>query len=130
MKKIILTLGIAVASFLTIQAQDQQDTEVQQQQDTTMGEGIEQIDPSELPAEVNEGIQNSDYQDATVTQAYKLTGAPLARVLGDESISIYSSASTPEALYLLQVSDEKKEKRSALYFTEDGKLYASEDMDM
>lgn len=166
MKKIILSLGLAAATFIGVQAQEtpqpqeqpqetpqeqpqeypqeqpqqeqpqqeqpqqdpQYDQQQQQQQQDIEGEGIEQIETSQIPQEVNDGMQNSEYQNATVEQAYKLSGTALTQILGQESLSTYSTNTTPETLYLLRVTHE--DSHSALYFTEDGELYASEDMDM
>ncbi|WPP49338.1 hypothetical protein [Catalinimonas niigatensis] len=132
MKKLILPLGLAAATFVTVQAQDQPQvdpqTQPQDQQEMIEGEGIEQVETSQLPEEVNQGMQESEYQNATVEQAYKLSGTALAQILGQESLSTYSTNTTPETLYLLRVTHE--DTHSALYFTEDGELYASEDMDM
>lgn len=132
MKKLILSLGLAAATFVTVQAQDQPQvdpqTQPQQEQETIKGEGIEQIETNQLPEEVNQGMQESEYQNATVEQAYKLSGTALAQILGQESLSTFSTNTAPETLYLLRVTHE--DTHSALYFTEDGELYASEDMDM
>lgn len=127
MKKIILTLSIAAASFTFVQAQDHAPAQSGQQTTSVDGEGIEQIDVSELPETVNEGMKSSEYKNASIKQAYKLSGMVVSRVLGEESMTIYSSR-TPDKLYLLQVND--NDVSSALYFTEDGELYASTDMDM
>lgn len=131
MKKVILSLGLAIATFATVQAQEQTPQQPQQEQQEIQdikGEGIEQIETSAIPQEVNDGMQNSEYQAATVEQAYKLSGTALAQILGQESFSTYSSNTVPETLYLLRVTHE--DSHAALYFTEDGELYASEDMDM
>ncbi|MDF9798727.1 hypothetical protein OKW21_003990 [Catalinimonas alkaloidigena] len=126
MKKIILTLGIAVASFATLQAQDQ--TQTQDKQEMIEGEGIEKIKNSEIPEEVNEGLKNSDFEGAEVAEAYILSGTALDQHLGDQALEMYIGDQFPDKVYQLQVSHD--DNPAILYFTKEGELYASKDLEM
>lgn len=124
MKKILLTLGIAVASFATLQAQDQPQT--QDQQEMIEGEGIEKIENAQIPQEVHEGLKNSDFKDAKVAEAYILSGAALDKYLEDQSLEMYIGDQFPDKVYQLQISND--DNPAVVYFTEDGELYASKEL--
>ncbi|WKN29577.1 hypothetical protein PZB74_11440 [Porifericola rhodea] len=130
MKKTILTFGIAIASFVTVQAQDMPKEKMQDQDKKEMikGEGIKKIENSAIPKEVNEALMESDYEGASIKQAYVLSGAALDQQLGDQSVEMYIGDQYPEKLYQLQVTHE--DANALLYFTEEGELYASKDLEM
>lgn len=124
MKKILLTLGIAVASFATLQAQDQ--TQTQDKQEMIEGEGVEKIDNAQIPQEVHEGLKNSDFKDAKVAEAYILSGTALDKYLEDQSLEMYIGDQFPDKVYQLQISHD--DNPAVLYFTEEGELYASKEL--
>jgi len=130
MKKTILTFGIAIATFATVQAQDMPKEKMHDQDKKEMikGEGIKKIENSAIPTEVNEALMESDYEGASIEQAYVLSGAALDQQLGDQSVEMYIGDQYPEKLYQLQVTHE--DANALLYFTEEGELYASKDLEM
>ncbi|MEK6478409.1 hypothetical protein WJR50_12775 [Catalinimonas sp. 4WD22] len=125
MKKLLLTLGIAVASFATLQAQDQPQT--QDQQEMIEGEGVEKIDTTQIPQEVHEGLKNSDFKNAKVAEAYILSGVALDKYLEDQSLEMYIGDQFPDKVYQLQISHDDNNP-AVVYFTEEGELYASKEL--
>lgn len=91
------------------------------------GEGITSIEASALPQEVTDGLENSDFKGATINNAYEVTGSALDQALGQESVEMYAGDQAPEKLYQLQVTHQ--DKSAVLYFTEEGELYASKEME-
>lgn len=132
MKKVILSLGLAVATFVTVQAQDQPQvdpqTQPQDQQEMIEGEGIEKLDTAQIPQQVKDGIESSEFQGAEIAEAYVLSGTALDQQLGDQAVEQYIGDQYPEKLYQLRVSHENSP--AMLYFTEEGELYASKDLEM
>ncbi|MEK6478410.1 hypothetical protein WJR50_12780 [Catalinimonas sp. 4WD22] len=122
MKKLAITFTLAIATLLSVQAQDEEQKKVE-------GEGIEYIDINEIPEDVVKRFETGDYQDANINEAYILSGDALTTVVGQEAMEYYMNKLPPEKLYVLNLT--KDEKPSAIiYYTEDGQIYATKDLEL
>lgn len=122
MKKLAITFTLAIATLLSVQAQDQEQKKVE-------GEGIEYIDINDIPEDVVKRFETGDYQDANIDEAYILRGDALTTVVGQEAMEYYMNKLPPEKLYVLNIT--KDEKLSAIiYYTEDGQIYATKDLEL
>lgn len=124
MKRIILSFTFILASIFSAHAQ-QQDTTLQ----SIKGEGIEYINTDELPEDVRNRFESGDYQDATIEEAYILKGDALTEVVGQEAMEYYIGGLPPEKLYVISVTQDETHA-AILYYTEDGEIYASQDIEM
>ncbi len=98
------------------------------QNQSGMMEGMSKITESDLPQEVKDGIEDSEYQGATIEQAYELSGDALTQVLTQNNNTTGTLATgEPEKLYQLQINTQDS-KSAVLYFTEEGELYAEKEM--
>lgn len=105
--------------------------EMKSEQDTASssieGEGIKKISESELPQEIKDALKNdTDYKNATIEQAFELSGAALDRALDEVTPdSIYGE--DYKKMYQLQVSTEDN-KSAVIYITEEGDVFAEKEM--
>ncbi|WPP49990.1 hypothetical protein [Catalinimonas niigatensis] len=105
----------------------------QQQQDSMQnqaiqGQSIERLDTAALPQEVEQALSESDYQGASIENAYKLSGEAIDVLMDLNAYEIYPGQVGPETLYMIRVM--KEDKPSILYLTEEGEMYATKDLDM
>ncbi|MEQ9438537.1 MAG: hypothetical protein RIG62_05795 [Cyclobacteriaceae bacterium] len=88
---------------------------------------LKQITEAELPQEVKDSFDGSDFSEATIEQAYEISGATVAQILESRAnASQYPGTEVPEKLYQLQVKE--KEGAAILYIGDDGEIIASESM--
>lgn len=120
MKRIIFSIGLALATVLSVQAQDQQEE--------IKGEDIQIMEFSEFPEDVQERFMMGEYEDAQIEEAYVLKGVALEDVLDNESMEIYIGDLPPEKLYVLQLNEDNMTS-TILYYREDGELYATNEID-
>lgn len=74
MKKLLMTLGFAVATVLAVQAQETQQEQPTQTPDTEMSQDNRtEIQESELPEEVQTALQEGEYAEMEVSQVYEVT---------------------------------------------------------
>lgn len=122
MKKLAITFTLAIATLLSVQAQDQEHKKAK-------GEGIEYININDIPEDVVKRFETGDYQDANINKAYILSGDALTTLVGQEAMEYYMNKLPPEKLYVLNIT--KDEKPSAIiYYTEDGQIYATKDLEL
>ena len=144
-----MTFGLAAATVVAVCAQDapvtEGSTEVQEEviemedNNAMMSEeaavpdqagqtdeddtGITPITEAELPAEVVQGLQDSEFAQATVQKAYKLDEVAVDRLIDNEVEQMYIGDQSPDKIYQLQVQGD--EEQNILYFDEQGELLGS-----
>jgi hypothetical protein len=153
MKKILMTLGFATATLFAVHAQEtpqpqeeqeqipeqqqeypqeqqQQQEQYSQQQDTTQieGETVQKLDTTQLPQEVTQALNESEYQGASIENAYKLSGDAIDVLMDLNAYEIYAGDVGPETLYMLRVMHE--DKPAIIYLTEEGEVYATKELEM
>lgn len=100
--------------------------EVEQPGKEIEGEGITKITKADLPQEIQDALNNSDYKEATIEQAYELTGAALSRALDEVTTdSVYGE--DYEKMYQLQLKT-KDNTSAVIYITEDGEVFAENEL--
>lgn len=124
MKRIIFSIGLALATVLSVQAQDR---DMKDDQDMIQGEGIQIMAFSEFPKDVQDRFKISDHSDAEIEEAYVLKGVALENLLNNESMEIYIGDLPPEKLYVLQLNMNDMISK-VLYYVEDGELYATNEI--
>lgn len=88
-------------------------------------EGMAQINEADLPDEVMESFNYSDFKEGTIERAYEIDGAALPQILESRaSLSAYAGEQLPEKLYIIHVST--NDDKGILYFGDDGESIASE----
>ncbi|MEQ9438538.1 MAG: hypothetical protein RIG62_05800 [Cyclobacteriaceae bacterium] len=139
MKKILLSVGFAAAVIFSAQAQEaptQPEQEVQEQQmtqekpqtsqDEFQSEDLKRVTEAELPQEVKDSFEGSEFNEGTIEQAYEISGATVSRVLASRANAPSPGTEVPEKLYQLQVKEEQG--AAILYIGDDGEIIASESM--
>ena len=124
MKRFIFSIGLALATVLSVQAQDR---DMKDNQDMIQGDGIQIMAFSEFPKDVQDRFKISDHSDAAIEEAYVLKGVALENVLNNESMEIYIGDLPPEKLYVLQLTTNDVISK-VLYYLEDGELYATNEI--
>ena len=137
MKKLLLSIGFAAGTVLFVNAQEvlpqeqplpqeEQETETMDETTTQQGmesqEGITLISEEELPQEVKDGLASSEYGDATVEQAFELTGEAVPYQLVEKT----TDEPSDEKFYQLQVNQDNEP--AILYFDEQGELVEAQTM--
>lgn len=107
------------------QEQQQQST---MQNQTIQGQNIQRLDTTALPQEVEQALNESEYQGASIENVYKLSGEALDVLMDLNAYEIYPGQAGPETLYMIRVM--KEDKPSILYLTEEGEMYATKDLEM
>ncbi len=157
MRKILLTVGISTAVIFGVQAQEtptktkkekqqtqQQvieargdvDEETYESEDnvqrtnadaTFSSKDMSSISQADLPKEIMESFENSDYSQGSVDRAYEIDGEALPQILESRAnLSMYPGEQLPEKLYILHVSTD--EGKGILYIGDDGESIAEEEI--
>lgn len=154
MKKILLTVGLALAFVVTVNAQevipseDQsidetqeevvemqgEDSEAAMNQEPsedvatvqTEGEGIKSISQDELPSEVTKGFKNCQFNKGTIEEAFVLDNEAVDKLIEENADDIYVESQNPDKIYQLQVKGD--EDTNVLYFDEQGELLGSKNI--
>lgn len=101
--------------------------EMRSESESIEGEGIKEISEADIPQEVKDALKNdTDYKNATIEQAFVLTGAALSQAL-DEVTTDSTYGEDYEKMYQLQVGAEDN-KSSLIYITEEGEVFAEKEM--
>ena len=159
MKKTLLTLGLSTAVIFGIQAQqtpvetEQEEQDPQEEVIEARGEAEEetyesekqvegtsaktsfstndmaQVDKADLPEEVMESFESSDFKEGTIERAYEIDGAAVPQILESRAnLSIYAGEQLPETLYIMHVNLD--DGQGILYFGDDGESIASEKINL
>lgn len=109
-------------------AEPQRDSEMQTQANQDqIGEpgGVMSITQAELPQEVTDGLQDSEFAQATVEEAYVLEDEAVNKLMDDDANAkqMYIGDQLPDKIYQLRVNGE--EGTNLLYFDETGELLGS-----
>ena len=143
MKKLLLSIGFAAGTVLFVNAQEvppqeqpqpqpqEEQVQPQEQPETTQQptqpgmetqEGITLISEEELPQEVKDGLASSEYSDATIEQAFELTGEAIPYQLQEQT----TDEPVDDKFYQLQVNQDNEP--AILYFDEQGELVEAQTM--
>ncbi len=149
MKKIAMTVGFAAATMMAANAQEattQQEEPIDQMQEEVVemqgenadskinegepkiGEegGVVSITEADLPEEVTQGLQDSEFAQATIEEVYMLERPAVDKVMEADAEQFYIGDQIPDKLYQLRV--EKEGESSLLYFDTQGELMGSKTM--
>ena len=124
MKRFIFSIGLALATVASVQAQN---NEMKEEQAQIQGEDIQVMDFDKFPENVQDRFEMSNDKDAMIEESYVLMGTALETLLDNESMEIYIGDLPPEKLFVLQLSTEG-ETSKVLYYMEDGELYATNEL--
>lgn len=108
--------------------QEQPAQDQSQQSSNQIGEegGVKSITEADLPEEVTQGLQDSEFAQATVEEVYELNELAVDKLMQNDAEQFYIGDQNPDKLYQLRVKDQ--EKSSILYFDEQGELLGSKSM--
>jgi len=150
MKRILLTVGMSTAVIFGIQAQETtKETEKQEEVIEARGntteeelqsesseeqmmfppefasEDMTKISTSELPKEVHESFESSDFNEGSITRAYEITSTAMGVILESRANRTqYTGDQLPDKLYMLHVDTE--DGLGILYLGSDGRSIAEE----
>lgn len=149
MKKIVLTLGFAAASIFAVNAQDTPETldqpidetqeeviemeaeaseEVMDEVEESTNpigeeEGIASITEAELPEEVTQAFQESEFSQASIQEAYVMDQEAVDKMTDVDAEQMYIGDQLPDKVYQIRVQE--GDEQTILYFNEQGDLLAS-----
>lgn len=110
-------------------ADPQRDSDMETQANTKeIGEegGVKSITQAELPEEVMQGLQDSEFAQATVEEVYLMEDQAIDKLMEADAEQMYIGDQLPDKLYQLRVNSE--DEKSLLYFDETGELLGSKSM--
>lgn len=91
------------------------------QAQTQVGEdGVATITEAELPQEVTDAFQDSEYSQATIEEVYVLGDLAVDKLMEADAEQMYIGEQIPDKLYQLQVS--KDGEQTILYFSDEGEM--------
>ena len=88
--------------------------------------GVMSITQAELPEEVTNGLQDSEFAQATVEEVYMLEDQAIDKLMDADAEQMYIGDQLPDKLYELRVAGE--DGKSILYFDETGELLGSKNI--
>ena len=83
-------------------------------------DGVATITEAELPQEVTDAFQDSDYSQATIEEVYVLGDLAVDKLMEADAEQMYIGEQIPDKLYQLQVSEDGK--KTILYFSDEGEM--------
>jgi hypothetical protein len=84
---------------------------------------VKTISESELPEEVSQAFQDSEYANASIEKVYMLEEDAVNKLLQNNAEQIYAGDQNPDKIYQLQVKGD--EGQTILYYDENGDLMGS-----
>lgn len=107
-----------------MQSEPQDDSALSQDtQDSEEDESVKTISESELPQEVSQAFQDSEYANATIEKVYLLEEEAVNKLMQNNAEQIYAGDQNPDKIYQLQVKSD--EGQNILYYDEEGDLIGS-----
>ena len=103
------------------QQQPQDNTSAMNQQEND--ESVKTISESELPEEVSQAFQDSEYANGSVENVYMLEGVAVDKLMQNNAEQMYIGEQNPDKIYQLQVKGD--EGQTILYYNENGELMGS-----
>ena len=91
--------------------------------DQSNEESVKTISESELPEEVSQAFQDSEYANASIEKVYMLEEDAVNKLLQNNAEQIYAGDQNPDKIYQLQVKGD--EGQTILYYDENGDLMGS-----
>ena len=91
--------------------------------DQSNEESVKTISESELPEEVSQAFQDSEYANASIEKVYMLEEDAVNKLLQNNAEQIYAGDQNPDKIYQLQVKSD--EGQTILYYDENGDLMGS-----
>lgn len=107
-----------------------QDMDVEAQASTQQigeEEGVMNITQDELPEEVMQAFQDSEYAGSTIEATYALEDLAIDKLMEADAEQMYIGDQLPDKLYEIRVND-SDEGKAILYFDETGELLGSKDI--
>ena len=91
--------------------------------DQSSEESVKTISESELPEEVSQAFQDSEYANASIEKVYMLEEDAVNKLLQNNAEQMYIGDQNPDKIYQLQVKGD--EGQTILYYDENGDLMGS-----
>ena len=91
--------------------------------DQSNEESVKTISESELPEEVSQAFQDSEYANASIEKVYMLEEDAVNKLLQNNAEQMYIGDQNPDKIYQLQVKGD--EGQTILYYDENGDLMGS-----
>lgn len=102
-------------------ANPNRDSQEQAQKEIGEEGGVMSITQADLPEEVTSSLQDSDYSQATIEEAYMLEDIAIDKLMEADAEQMYIGDQLPDKLYQLRVRGED-DQRTLLYFDENGEM--------
>ena len=103
------------------QDEPQDNTSAMNQQEND--ESVKTISESELPEEVSQAFQDSEYANGSIENVYMLEGVAVDKLMQNNAEQIYAGEQNPDKIYQLQVKGD--DGQNILYYDENGDLLGS-----